>query len=184
MPIFYSWLSFSRLVGSVSDEGTTFIPDALVNSTMGLVSAFTAELFGQDNADTLSRSQSYQPDPVDLTAPEYVAAAYAGDFFFNCPQRRLLAAAERTSVGAPALYQFVWAHRPSWLEPERLRVAHGSEIAFLFGVQPRTRFCFICVFLFAQWLDFRGLPAAWLPACLTVDFMYSYLCNSYITASR
>ncbi len=104
---------------------------------MGDVTEFTTTLFGQENTDLLSRSLAYQPDPVDLTAPEYVAAAYIGDYFFNCPQRRLLAAAERTSAGAPALYQFVWAHRPSWLEPEWLRIAHGSEIAFLFGVQGR-----------------------------------------------
>jgi carboxylesterase type B len=109
---------------------------------MSAVTTYTAALFGQNNADTLSRSQSYQLDPVDLTAPEYVAAAFAGDFFFNCPQRRLLAAAERTSADAPALYQFVWAHRPSWLEPERLRIAHGSELAFLFGVQSSGRYNF------------------------------------------
>lgn len=123
---------------------------------MARVTAFTTALFGQENANTLSRSQSYQPDPVDLTAPEYVAAAYAGDFFFNCPQRRLLAAAERTSASAPALYQFLWAHRPSWLEPERLRIAHGSEIAFLFGVQPRTRYYFTDVCSFAQRNCFRA----------------------------
>jgi hypothetical protein len=129
----------------LSTPGTGFLPGGAdletVNDTQ--VAAVLAAQFGSALVPAIL--SAYPKDPVDLNTPGYRAAAIVTDEFFVCPSRRVLAAAERAAGGASdSLFMWNFAHIPNWVNPDnfifaaqvKFRVAHTSEIWFVFGHPP------------------------------------------------
>jgi carboxylesterase type B len=152
-----------------------FVPGGNVDLvTSAQVSDFLSLKFG--SALAASILAAYPLDSVDLTSPGYQIAAIIADQFFTCPSRRVLAAFE--SSGSGAVYMWNFAHRPSWINaaspvfaPQvKLRVAHTSEIWFVFGHTPAPAIAFtaaeqqLSALMRAAWVQFATTGTAPWPA--------------------
>jgi carboxylesterase type B len=123
------------LYGNNADEGTLFVN--LSYTADDMVKA-TQEMFGSKNAEKILKQYSSGYD-----SPGYAFAAIYGDYLMNCPGRRMLRTVAKQSPSS-RLYQFEWRHLPSWIRCPGIfckgpagvpqRVAHFTEIAFVFGV--------------------------------------------------
>ena len=154
--------------GNVLDEGTMFVPGGDVDLvTSALVSNFLTLKFG--SALAASILATYPLDPVVITSPGYQIAATITDQFFTCPCRRVLAALESSGSG---VYMWNFAHRPSWINgPQvKLRVAHTSEMWFVFGHSPAPSIAFtaaeqqLSAQMRAAWVQFATTGRAPWPA--------------------
>jgi hypothetical protein len=119
---------------------------------------------------------AYPKDPIDLNTPGYQAAAIVTDEFFVCPSRRVLAAAERAAGGSSSsLYMWNFAHIPSWVNPEnpffgaqvKFRVAHTSEIWFVFGHPPVPPSLFPLPFTAEEEQMSAAMRSAWIQFATT-----------------
>ena len=166
------------MVGNVLDEGTLFAPGNDIDLiTSAETSGILAVKYG--GATLPSILAAYPLDPVDLTSPGYQLAAAFGDQFFTCPSRRVLAGYESSAAGG--LYMWNFAHRPSWINavlpffaPQvKLRVAHTSEIWFVFGHPPAPVLLFtaaeaeLSAQMRAAWVQFATTGRAPWPAWST-----------------
>lgn len=100
------------LIGDVYDEGTSFVD---LNTDAAMLAQRIQGAFGASNADLIQ--SVYPPDPLDLSSPGYVLAALFGDYYFQCPSRRLVSGLELyPSRSASSTYMWGFQHKPSWVQ--------------------------------------------------------------------